>query len=59
MAFRWANDKDGMLIPREIGAAPIMPTLYKVFGWDKSDKYLIQGAVIEKKNAKLLVFYLE
>ena len=59
VAFRWANDKDGMLIPREIGAAPIMPTLYKVFGWDKSDKYLIQGAVIEKKNAKLLVFYLD
>ena len=58
LAFQWAREKEGVLIPREIGAAPIMPTLYELFGWDAANRYQIQGSIIEKQDMRLLVFNL-
>ena len=59
LAFHWANNKDGILLPKEISAAPIMPCLYELFEWDKEERYQIQGSVIEKKSGRLLMFCLD
>ena len=56
LAFCWANDRDGILIPKDINAAPIMPCLYKLFGWDPANRYQIQGTFIEKTGVNVLVY---
>ena len=56
LAFQWAKKKDGELTSKNIGAAPIMPCLYDLFGWDTAYRYQIQGAEIEKQDIKVLIF---
>lgn len=56
LAFQWAKKKDGELTSKNISAAPIMPCLYDLFGWDTAYRYQIQGAEIEKQDIKVLIF---
>ena len=56
LSFHWGRTKGGVLIPKDIGVAAIMPSVFKLFKWDQNYRYRIQGTIIEDKGIKLIMF---
>jgi len=51
--------KDGECLPRTIGGAAFIPTLYRLFSWNMEYRYCIRGVCHRKEDGAVLLFPVE
>lgn len=54
--MKWARTVNGKLIPRQIGGAAFLPTLFTLFGWDEECTYRLTGVYKSKENESFISF---
>jgi DNA invertase Pin-like site-specific DNA recombinase len=55
-SIRWSKSNDAGMSPRIISGAAFLPTLYRLFGWQKDCKYRIRGVKKQDGNDAVLLF---
>lgn len=54
--LQWCREKDGILFPKLISGMAFLPTLFKLFGWNKNGRYKMIGSFHSNGNEAVLLF---
>ena len=57
-AIRWAADKKGKTVSRQIHGCAYLPTLFTLFGWESGYRYRILGICHRNTEESILIFNL-
>ena len=55
-ALQWCREKDSEIIPKMISGRAFLPTLFKLFNWNKDGRYKLIGSVHRKDEETVLLF---
>lgn len=55
-AIQWVSKKNNSTVPRTIGGAAFIPTLYQLFNWNINYRYRISGVLKQNESEAVLLF---